>query len=198
MGLDLPPCHRERLIDYLALLAKWNRVHALTSVREPERMVIVHLLDSLAALPHLPEGELADVGSGAGLPGIPIAIAQPQRPVTLIEARAKKAAFLRQVAIELALANVRVERRRVEDRPPAAPPFRAAISRAFASLRAFCERCRRLVVPGGTLVAMKASVPDAELDELRGLGFAAEKRPLHVPLLGAERCLVLVRVPEAA
>jgi len=197
LALDLSAVDRERLLAYLALIEKWNRVHALTSVRDPERMVILHLLDSLAVLGHVPEGSLADVGSGAGLPGIPIAIAQPSRPVALIEARAKKAAFLRQAVIELALANVRVEHVRVEERDPAQPRFRVVIARAWGSLRSFCQRCRSLVVPGGTLVAMKASVPAAELEELRALGLAAVAHAVTVPLLAAQRCAVVVRVPEA-
>ena len=116
MGLDLPQESRARLSAYLALLAKWNRVHNLTAVREPEQMVALHLLDSLAILPQLGSAlSLLDVGTGAGLPGIPIAIARPDVTVTLLDSSHKKAAFLAQAKAELGLANVQVVCERVEE-----------------------------------------------------------------------------------
>jgi 16S rRNA (guanine527-N7)-methyltransferase len=187
MGLVLPAGARERLLDYVALLVKWNRTYNLTAIRDPLAMVAHHLLDSLAVLPHLPlaaeRGRLADAGSGAGLPGIPLAIARPQWRIALAESSQKKSAFLRQAAIELRLANVEVHEGRVEAWRPA-PLFDVVISRAFAALKEFIAACRHLVVPGGVLAAMKGAAPE---------DFTADCLliALQVPLLNAQRHLVL-------
>ena len=132
LGLALPVSASSKLIAYVDLLAKWNRTYNLTAVREPERMVSHHLIDSLSVLPHLPAGTLADIGSGGGLPGIPLAIAQPERRIWLSDSNQKKGAFMRQAVIELALPNVEVHIGRVEEWRPA-EAFDGAISRAFAS-----------------------------------------------------------------
>ena len=185
MALELPRGARERLLDYVALLAKWNRTYNLTAIRDPLAMVPHHLLDSLSVLPHLPlvfeHARLA--GSGAGLPGIPLAIARPGWRVALAESSQKKAAFLRQAAIELELANVEVHEGRVEAWLPQ-PLFDLVISRAFAALGDFIAACRHLVTPGGTLAAMKGAAPQdrrADCSLIR----------LRVPLLEAQRHLVL-------
>jgi len=187
MALELPAGAPQRLLDYLALLVKWNRTHNLTAIRDPLAMVTHHLLDSLSVLPHLPlaaaGARIADVGSGAGLPGIPLAIARPRWRVALAESSQKKAAFLRQAAIELALDNVEVHEGRVEAWRPQ-PPFDLVISRAFAALGEFIAACRHLVVPGGTLVAMKGTKP-------KDLKAGCSLISLHVPLLEAQRHLVL-------
>jgi 16S rRNA (guanine527-N7)-methyltransferase len=187
MALELPAGAPQRLLDYLALLVKWNRTHNLTAIRDPLAMVTHHLLDSLSVLPHLPlaaaGARIADVGSGAGLPGIPLAIARPRWRVALAESSQKKAAFLRQAAIELALDNVEVHEGRVEAWRPQ-PPFDLVISRAFAALAEFIAACRHLVVPGGTLVAMKGTKP-------KDLKAGCSLISLHVPLLEAQRHLVL-------
>jgi 16S rRNA (guanine527-N7)-methyltransferase len=187
LELEVPAGAREQLLRYLELLAKWNRTYNLTAVRDPLEMVSHHLLDSLAVVPHLPmQGDtLADVGSGAGLPGIPLAIARPQWQVTLNDASQKKTAFLRQAAIELKLANVAVHEGRVEAWRPAAR-FAVVISRAFAELARFISSCRHLVQPGGVLAAMTGAAPA----ESHGGKVIA----LHVPLLDAARHLVLCRV----
>jgi 16S rRNA (guanine527-N7)-methyltransferase len=189
MGLVLPAGARERLLDYVALLVKWNRTYNLTAIRDPLAMVAHHLLDSLAVLPHLPlaaeRGRLADAGSGAGLPGIPIAIARPQWRIALAESSQKKSAFLRQAAIELGLANVEVHEGRVEAWRPA-PLFDVVISRAFAALKEFIAACRHLVAPGGVLAAMKGAAPEDRTADCLLI-------PLHVPLLNARRHLVLCR-----
>lgn len=187
LRLDLPAGASEQLQRYLALLAKWNRTYNLTAVRNPAEMVTHHVLDSLVVLPHLPMrgGTLADVGSGAGLPGIPLAIARPQWSITLIDASQKKAAFLRQAAIELKLANVTVREERVERWRPVAR-FAVVISRAFAELARFIAACRHLVEPGGVLAAMIGAAPaDAQ---------GGEVIALRVPMLDAARHLVLYRV----
>jgi 16S rRNA (guanine527-N7)-methyltransferase len=193
LALELPHEAREQLLQYVALLAKWNRTYNLTAVRDPLAMVQNHLLDSLAVLPHLPlerSGRLADVGSGAGLPGIPIALARPQWHVALVEANQKKAAFLRQAAIELGLANVEVHAGRVEAWQ-APVRFGVVISRAFTTLAEFVAACRHLVAEGGLLAAMKGRRPDRELLALPSDVRCKEVLSLRVPFLAAERHLVL-------
>ena len=187
LTLALPAGARERLLDYVTLLVKWNRTYNLTAIRDPLAMVAHHLLDSLAVLPHLPlaagPARLADAGSGAGLPGIPIAIARPQWRIALAESNQKKCAFLRQAAIELELANVEIHEGRVESWRPQ-PLFDAVIARAFAALGDFVAACRHLVQPGGVLAAMTGKAPtalDANCALIR----------LRVPLLEAQRHLVL-------
>jgi 16S rRNA (guanine527-N7)-methyltransferase len=187
LALALPAGARERLLDYMALLVKWNRTYNLTAIRDPLSMVAHHLLDSLAVVPHLPLAagrvRLADAGSGAGLPGIPLAIARPDWHVVLAEANQKKAAFLRQSVIELGLGNAEVHEGRVEAWHPQ-PLFDAVISRAFAALDDFMAACRHLLAPGGVLAAMTGVAPAA-------LGERCKLIPLRVPLLDAQRHLVL-------
>ena len=186
LACELPPGAGEQLLQYLALLEKWNRTYNLTAIRDPLEMVSHHLLDSLAVIPHLPMPQagatLADVGSGAGLPGIPLAIARPQWQIALNDSNQKKAAFLRQAAIELGLANAAVHEGRVESWRPAAR-FAVVISRAFAELADFIAHCRHLVAPGGVLAAMTGAAPKA-----------GTVIPLNVPLLDAQRHLVLCHV----
>jgi 16S rRNA (guanine527-N7)-methyltransferase len=155
-------------------------------------MISHHLLDSLAVLPHLPQGALADVGSGGGLPGIPLAIAEPTRRVTLNDASHKKAAFLQQAVIELQLANAEVHAGRVQAWRPA-QKFACVIARGFAELAEFIATCRHLVAPGGVLAAMKGVFPAAELERVPAGADCRDVRRLRVPLLDAERHLVLCR-----
>lgn len=186
LALGLPAGARERLLDYMALLVKWNRTYNLTAIRDPLAMVAHHLLDSLAVAPHLPlraGGCLADAGSGAGLPGIPLAIVRPDWRVALAEASQKKAAFLRQAAIELKLSNVEVHEGRVEAWRPQ-PLFDVVISRAFAALADFIVACRHLLAPAGVLAAMTGTAPSALKEDCRLI-------PLRVPQLDAQRHLVL-------
>jgi 16S rRNA (guanine527-N7)-methyltransferase len=188
LALSLPESGRGQLLDYLELLEKWNRTYNLTAIREPLAMVSHHLLDSLAVLPHLPmpaqDASLADAGSGAGLPGIPLAVARPEWRVALAEASQKKAAFLRQAAIALRLKNVEVYEGRVEAWRPATR-FAVVISRAFAGLAQFIAACQHLVAPDGVLAAMKGQRP-AHAEGCNTIR-------LQVPLLDAERHLVLCR-----
>jgi len=187
LRLALPDAARAQLMAYLKLLAKWNRTYNLTAIDDPLRMVSHHLLDSLVVLPHLPmtrqAATLADVGSGAGLPGIPLAAARPEWSVTLAEASEKKTAFLRQAVLELGLRNVEVHHGRVEQWQPA-QRFAVVISRAFAELTRFVNSCRHLVQPGGVLAAMKGAAPADLAGDCRLI-------PLHVPQLNAQRHLVL-------
>jgi len=191
LGIALPGEARERLMAYISLLVKWNASYNLTAVREPAAMVSHHLLDSLAVLPHLAleeasDARIADVGSGAGLPGIPLALARPQWRVALVEANQKKAAFLRQAKIELRLDNVEVHEARVESLQPARR-FSLVISRAFSDLGEFFSSCRHLLDDGGCFAAMKGKYPEAELAGIRGARVVA----LSVPFLDAQRHLVL-------
>ena len=195
LALALPPGASAKLMSYLELLAKWNKTYNLTAIRDPLQAVSHHLLDSLAVLPELSDrsGALADVGSGGGLPGIPIAIAQPARRVTLNDASEKKGAFLRQAVIELALANTTVHVGRVERWHPA-EGFTVVISRGFASLVDFIAGCRHLVAPSGVLAAMKGVFPRDELAQVPADCDCREVRRLKVPMLDAERHLVLCRI----
>jgi 16S rRNA (guanine527-N7)-methyltransferase len=193
LQLALPGSARRKLLAYLELLAKWNQTFNLTAVRDPLQMVSHHVLDSLAVLGELPRGRLADVGSGAGLPGIPIAIAEPERPVVLIEASHKKGSFLRQAVIELDLANSAVHIGRAEAWRPI-EQFAVVISRAFAELLQFITSCRHLVAEGGVLAAMKAGYPHDEIAHVANGCDCSDVRRLRVPLLDAERHLVLCRL----
>jgi 16S rRNA (guanine527-N7)-methyltransferase len=194
LSLQPPPEAFEKLLAYLELLAKWNRIYNLTAIRDPLRAVSLHLLDSLAVLRELAAdpGPLADVGSGGGLPGIPIAIVEPTRRVTLNDANEKKGAFLRQAVIELRLHNADVHVGRSEDWRPA-ERFAVVISRGFASLFDFLSACRHLAASGGMLAAMKGAYPEAELAQLPPGCDCRDVRRLQVPLLQAERHLVVCR-----
>jgi 16S rRNA (guanine527-N7)-methyltransferase len=192
MSIDLPAAARERLEQHLQLIARWNRVHNLTSIRETEQMVILHLLDSLSVLPHLGSAlTVLDVGTGPGLPGIPIAIARPDAHVTLLDSSHKKCAFLRQARTELGLANVEVVCDRVENwKPPG--KFDAVVSRAFSDLGDFVAQAQHLVAPGGRLIAMKGVYPFDEIARVPATHRVAEVLELHVPSLDAKRHLVFV------
>ena len=192
LGLDLPRAVQETMLAYLALLAKWNRAYNLTAVRQEQAMVGQHLLDSLAVLPHLEGESLADVGSGAGLPGVPLAIARPGWRVALVESNQKKAAFLEQVRIEFRLDNLQVVRERVEAYRPD-EPYAVVIARAFSDLAEFVRLSAHLVAVGGMLAAMKGIYP---YEELAGLpsGFVADRVvALDVPETEGTRHLVLIR-----
>ena len=191
LELSLDTATQRRLLDYVALIAKWNRVHNLTAVRDSAQMVGSHLLDCLAVLPHLAPGSVADVGSGAGLPGIPLALARPASAVTLIESNHKKVAFLRQAVIELGLTNVEIAADRVETwQPP--QRYDVVISRAFSDLPEFAQLAGRLCAPGGTLAAMKGVHPYEELAQLPPSFKLRSVVPLKVPGVRAQRHLVLL------
>ena len=193
MGIELGPDAQARLVAYVHLIEKWNKVHNLTAVREPERMVVLHLLDSLCVLPHVAHARtLLDVGAGAGLPGIPLAIARPDLAVTLLDANHKKATFLRQAKAELALANVEVACERVEKWHPAAP-FDVVVSRAFAELAEFVEQAKHLVAPDGTMLAMKGVYPFEEIAKVPATHRVETVVELRVPTLDAQRHLVILK-----
>ncbi len=193
-GVALPPRASERLDAFLALLAKWNRTYNLTAIREREQMITHHVLDSLAVLPHLPPGDdvrVLDVGSGGGMPGVPLAIARPSWPIVLLDASQKKGAFLQQAAVELGLANVEAVTSRIEDYRPASP-FDVVIARAFSDLAAFARAGLRLLAPHGRLCAMKGAVPTEEIAALPASVRVVATPALDVPGLDAERHLVVM------
>jgi 16S rRNA (guanine527-N7)-methyltransferase len=191
LGVALGGAQRARLEQYLLLLEKWNRVYNLTAIRDRERMITHHVLDSLAILPHVRGPRVLDVGSGAGLPGIPLAVASPALQVTLLDSNHKKAAFMRQAIGELGLANASVVAERVESWRTEAR-FDTIVSRAFAELGEFVTPCARLLAPGGIFVAMKGVHPHEEIERLPA-GFRLERViRLEVPGLDGERHLVVV------
>lgn len=192
LGLVLPAGAEEKLLVYLALLSKWNRTYNLTAVRDEAEMVTHHLLDSLAVLPHLGAvASLADVGSGAGLPGLPLAVARPDLRLTSVEANQKKAAFQQQAKIELGLANVVVHCGRVEAVMPE-KSFDAVVSRAFSDLAEFARLAGRLVREGGRLLAMKGVYPQQELAALPADWRLVAAPALTVPGLEAQRHLIIL------
>ncbi len=192
-GVALPPQARGKLAAFLALLAKWNRTYNLTAIREPERMVTHHVLDALSVLPHLPSRavRVLDVGSGGGVPGLPLAIARPATAFVVLDANQKKGAFLQQAAIELGLGNVEAVTARVEAYAPAAP-FDVVVARAFSDLATFARAGRRLLAPGGHLLAMKGGIPEDEIAALPTNVRVVAVPALAVPGLDAARHLVVM------
>ncbi len=191
LGLTLPEGAEAKLLAYLALLDKWNRVYNLTAVRDVERMVGHHLLDSLATVVHFQGKTVLDVGSGGGLPGIPLAIARPELQVTLIDSIAKKTAFLLQAKTELGLANIKVVTSRVEDFKPETK-FDVITSRAFSDLKEFVTLTRHLLAPTGHWLAMKGLMPHEELISLPDWVRVSANHVLAVPGLEASRHLIVL------
>ena len=184
---------KQKLLDYLALMQKWNKVHNLTAVRDANEMVTLHLLDSLVVLPHIDAKHLLDVGSGAGLPGIPLAICLPDLQVTVIDSNSKKLSFMRQAKAELGITNLEVLAGRVEDIAPT-KKFEIIISRAFSDLSLFISLTRHLLDVQGKWLAMKGVYPEAELiDLVKNTGVTASKvELLNVPGLEAQRHLAFL------
>lgn len=199
LDMALEPRQTRALLDYLALLGKWNKTYNLTAIHEPERMLTHHLIDSLAITPFVGAGPLLDVGSGAGLPGVPLAIARPGLAVTLLDASQKKCGFMQQAAIELGLKSVRVAHGRVESLSAAAlgapDGFAQIVSRAFSELRALVDLSGHLLARGGEWLAMKGAYPQEELTQLlaQPCGVALKRaESLHVPGLDAARHMIVL------
>lgn len=197
LGLSLAPPQVDQLLAYLALISKWNRVYNLTAVREPGEMLTQHLLDSLAIVLPLQRqlggrpASVLDVGAGAGLPGVALAIACPQLQVSCVDAVAKKVSFIRQAAAELELRNLQAVHARVEGLAP--KTWDVITSRAFASLPDFVAWTRGSLAQGGVWLAMKGKRPDAEIAELPEDIEVFHVEHLQVPGLEAERCIVWMR-----
>src|SRR5471032_3394399 len=183
----------EKLLDYLALLNKWNSVYNLTSVRDPMQMVTLHLLDSLAAVPAFKGAtNVLDVGAGGGLPGMVLAIARPDMKVSIIDTVHKKTAFLNQVKAELELSNATVYTKRVEQLE-VKTKFDVITSRAFADLSDFVNWSGHLLAEGGKFIALKGVAPPDERERLPSDWKVSHLQPLAVPGLDAERHLVFIR-----
>ena len=193
LGLDLAPEVQAQLLKFIGLLHKWNKVHNLTAIREPFKMVTHHLLDSLAVLPYISGERLVDVGSGGGLPGIPLAIEKPDLSITVLDSNHKKTGFMRQAVIDLGLKNVEVVGERVELFRPE-QLFDTVISRAFSDLAEFVKLTRHLLASGGKFLAMKGVYPYEEIAALPPDIKVEEVIALEVPELGAKRHLVVMRV----
>ena len=196
MGLELSVELREKLLAYVALLYKWNKTYSLTALREQEKSVSHHLLDSLSILPFVPAGRLLDVGSGGGMPGIPLAIVCPELHVTLLDSNSKKSAFQQQAAIELGLNNISVHCGRVEQYHPTVG-YDAITSRAFAELADFVGFSRHLLAPCGVWLAMKGVWPRDEIARLPNAVRVEAVHMLPVPGVDGERHLVVLRQSEA-
>jgi len=195
MAIALLSEQTQKLLDYVALIYKWNQVHNLTAVREPMEMVTLHILDSLSVLSHIKCKRLLDVGAGAGLPSIPLAICLPELQVTAIDAVQKKVSFMRQVKAELGLTNFTVIHGRIEEQavPSKEMPekFDVIISRAFSEIALFIKLTKHLLVEDGVWLAMKGVVPEHEFK--KSSVQPTEIRPLKVAGLDAERHLVVLK-----
>jgi 16S rRNA (guanine527-N7)-methyltransferase len=189
LGLSVSHETQIRLLDYLDLLVKWNKVYNLTAIRDPGQMVIHHLLDSLAVMPYMGAGKWLDVGSGAGLPGLVVAIAQPDWKIAVLDSNSKKTGFMQQAVIEMNLRNVQVICARVEDFRPA-EKYDGIISRAFTELGDFLRITRHLIADNGRWLAMKG-LPQQELAGVAKDSLIEKIIPLSVPGLDAARCLVI-------
>ena len=196
LQLDLNQQQHEQLLDYLALLFKWNAVYNLTSVRDPMQMMTHHVLDSLAAVAAFAgANNVLDVGAGGGLPGMVLAISRPDMKVAMIDTVHKKTAFLTQVKAELQLANVTVYTRKVQELEVAAK-FDVITSRAFADLSDFVNWSGHLLAEGGQFIALKGTAPPEEQERLPSDWKVTELRPIQVPGLQAERHLVFIQKSE--
>ena len=198
MGLSLDSAQRNTLVAYLALLEKWNRAFNLTAIRDPEEMVARQLLDSLSILPYLEGPSILDVGTGPGLPGIPLAIARPDLRFVLLDANGKKTRFVRQASAELGLSNVEAIRCRIEAYRPG-ERFNSVTARAFTTLPRMISLAEPLIAPGGRLLAMKGKLPQDEIDEISLPGRAVDAISLRYPGAKGERHLIIVESlrPEA-
>lgn len=198
LAIDLSEVQLGQLVEYVDLLERWSRVYNLTAIRDRAEIVRLHIVDCLAVLPALrhwvpvaPTRRMADIGSGAGLPGLVIAIAEPGWPIVCVEPVGKKAAFIRQAAASLGLSNASVVAARVEDVTDE-PLFGTVISRAFASLSEFVATAGGVLAPGGQWVAMKSKVASDELAALRSEGHLFHVERLLIPDRRSERSLVWI------
>jgi 16S rRNA (guanine527-N7)-methyltransferase len=190
LHIDLDARTQQALVDFVGLLGRWNEAYNLTAVREPEQMVVRHVLDSLAVLPFVQGPRVIDIGTGPGLPGIPLALARPQMQFVLLDSNAKKISFVRQAIVQLGLKNVEAVQERVEKYRPAAK-FNSLLSRAYASLADMLAGANHLCAPGGEFLAMKGLYPQEELAEIAP-AYAARVEALQVPGLEAARHLVII------
>jgi 16S rRNA (guanine527-N7)-methyltransferase len=195
LGTKLTASESDQMLAFLALLQRWNAAYNLTAIRDPLEMVTRHLLDSLSILPWVSDGPVLDAGTGAGLPGVPLAILQPQLEFTLLDSAGKKARFLRQVKRELGLDNIQPLQARLETHLPA-QPYQAIISRAFSSLQDFATASRQLLGANTRLLAMKGRDPVDEREALPGWIKVDLVQELVVPGLQEQRHLVIMSLTQ--
>jgi 16S rRNA (guanine527-N7)-methyltransferase len=191
MAIDYSAEQRDQLLAYLQLLITWNRAYNLTAIRDPAEMVKLHLLDSLTVLPHIQGKRLIDVGTGAGLPGIPLAIMCPDRHFTLLDSNGKRTRFLFQARCELGLANVSEIQSRVEEHRPDRG-YDAVLSRAFTSVADMVNKCAHLLTTDGLFLAMKGKFPQSELSEVGKAYKVDVSHTLQVPGVEGERHLIVI------
>lgn len=187
LNLPISETQINQLIKFIELIAKWNKAYNLTAVRNNNDMAKLHILDSLAILPHIQGERIIDIGTGAGLPGIPLALCLPEMQFTLLDSNAKKTRFVQQAVLELKLKNVTVIHNRVEDYQPEIK-FDAVLTRAFASLPDIIKLTSHLLNDNGVLLAMKGQIPETELQTVSD--YNCQIIPLHIPNVEAERCLL--------
>ncbi len=190
LNLKLSVPIRQKLIDYVLLLYKWNKTYNLTSIRNPEEIMTRHILDSLAIVPYIHGKRILDVGTGAGLPGIPLALALPKKQFVLLDSNNKKVRFLTQAKLLLKINNVAIVQERVEKYFPE-QKFDSIITRAFSSLRNILKKIKQLYNPGAYLLAMKGKYPEQELQEINK---SVIVHKIEVPGLDAERNLVCLKL----
>jgi len=191
MGVDYTSLQRDQLLAYLKLLISWNKAYNLTAIRDPAQMIALHLLDSLTVLPHVTGEHLIDVGTGAGLPGIPLAIMYPDKQFTLLDSNGKKTRFLFQVRCHLGLTNVTEIQSRVEQHQPR-ECYDAVLSRAFTSIADMVDKCHHLLAAQGVFLAMKGKFPQSELSEVAKDYKVETSHTLQVPGVEGERHLIVI------
>jgi len=195
LSLSATPEQTQQLLDFISLIAKWNKAYNLTAIRRPEEMVGLHILDSLAIAPYVSGKRIIDIGTGAGLPGIPLAIILPDKQFVLLDCNAKKTRFVQQALLELKLENVEVRHQRVEDYQPE-QLFDTVITRAFANLADIVRLTAHLSALNGVLLAMKGQNPELELAEIT-TDAQTTIIPITVPGVAAQRCLIKLEHPSA-
>jgi len=191
--LSIPTEQQNKLIQLVELLAKWNKAYNLTSVRDPQQMLVKHIMDSIVVSPHLNGKRLIDVGTGPGLPGLPLAILNPDKQFVLLDSLGKRLRFIRQAVLELGLTNVKFVQSRVEEYLPE-EKFDVVLSRAFASLEDMLFWCKHLPNENGHFLALKGQFPEQEIKMLDKQFKFIESVELQVPNLEGERCLVKVEL----
>jgi len=191
--LTIPDEQQSKLIQLVELLAKWNKAYNLTSVRDPQQMLVKHIMDSIVVSPHLNGKRLIDVGTGPGLPGLPLAILNPDKQFVLLDSLGKRLRFIRQAVLELGLTNVEFVQSRVEEYQPE-EKFDVVLSRAFASLEDMLFWCKHLPNEEGHFLALKGQFPKQEIQDLDKQFKFVETVELQVPNLEGERCLVKVEL----